>query len=74
MGKILLIVLVSVAVYFIVRGYARSLTGRVARRPPKPDEDMVRCRHCGLHLPRGESVAFDDAFFCSEEHRKLDVR
>jgi uncharacterized protein len=74
LGKIVLIVLVFVAVYFIVRGYARSLTGRVERRPPRPDEDMVRCRHCGVHLPRGESVISGDAFFCSEEHRKLDVR
>jgi uncharacterized protein len=74
LGKVLLIVLVLVAVYFIVRGYARTLTGKVTRRPPKPDEDMVRCRHCGVHLPRGESVGSGKDFFCSEEHRKLDVR
>jgi uncharacterized protein len=74
LGKILLIVLVFVAVYFIVRGYARSLSTRVEQQPPKPDEDMVRCRHCGLHLPRTESVSAGDAFFCSDEHRRLDVR
>ena len=71
LGKILLIVAVFAVIYLIVRGYARSLA---AKPPPAPgeSEDMVRCSHCGVHIPRGESHAKGDRFFCSEEHRKLD--
>ena len=72
LAKILLVVAVIAAVYFIVRAYARAL---VAKRPgeaeQKPPEDMVQCAHCGVHLPRGESVAAGGRFFCSTEHRQL---
>lgn len=47
------------------------------RRPSSPkleamrQQDMVRCEHCGIHLPANES--FDNAghHYCSEEHLKL---
>jgi uncharacterized protein len=32
---------------------------------------MVRCIHCGVHLPRSESITSEGKFFCSEEHRRL---
>ena len=72
MAKILLIIVVFAAVYFIVRGYARAVTrSRSTETSIKGDEDMVQCRHCGVHLPRSESLGAGDAFFCSEEHRRL---
>ena len=72
MGKILLVVVVIVAVYFIVRAYARALAAKQQHDvEPKPVEDMVQCSHCGVHLPRGDSVAADGRFFCSVEHRQL---
>ena len=72
MAKILLIIAVFAAVYFVVRAYARAMTrGQVEEPRIKGDEDMVRCRHCGVHLPRSESLGTGDALFCSEEHRRL---
>jgi uncharacterized protein len=71
LAKILLIAVVFAAVYLIVRGYARSLKPEPPAHPRKPEEDMVRCRHCGLHLPRGESVTRQGGHFCSEEHSRL---
>jgi uncharacterized protein len=29
---------------------------------------MVRCEHCGVHLPRSESHASGGKVFCSEDH------
>jgi uncharacterized protein len=75
LAKILLLIAVGAAVYFIVRGYARSVSrARDAESAgPAADahEDMVRCTHCGVHLPRSESSQVDGGFFCSEEHRRL---
>jgi len=76
LGKFLLIVVVGIAVYFIVRAYARSL----GAKPPGQSEgagageDMVRCAHCGVLLPSSESVESDGARFCSEEHRRVATR
>ena len=71
LAKILLIVVVFAAVYFLLRGYARSFGARPPQDRMRNGEDMVRCRHCGLHLPRGESLSAEGDFYCSEEHRRL---
>ncbi|WP_164878303.1 PP0621 family protein [Pollutimonas thiosulfatoxidans] len=37
----------------------------------KPMESMVRCEHCGIHLPRSEAVLTDGRTWCSQEHARL---
>lgn len=32
---------------------------------------MVRCVHCGLHVPENEAVRRGDDAFCSREHAEL---
>ena len=32
-------------------------------------QNMVRCAHCGLHLPEKEAVASPQAIYCSAAHR-----
>jgi uncharacterized protein len=35
-------------------------------------ESMVRCAHCGVHIPVSEALGHPaEAVFCSEEHRLL---
>jgi uncharacterized protein len=53
---------------------------RAARRgenpPPRvpsqaalaPREDMVRCAHCGVHLPGSDAVRSGERLYCSAEH------
>lgn len=42
--------------------------------PLKHPESMVRCEHCGIHMPRSEAVLSDGHIWCSQEHAKLGVR
>jgi uncharacterized protein len=42
--------------------------------PIKPPESMVRCAHCGIHMPRSEAVLMKGQTWCSEDHAKLGVR
>jgi uncharacterized protein len=37
-------------------------------------ESMVRCAHCGIHLPRSEAVLISGKTWCSKEHARLGVR
>lgn len=72
MAKILLIVVVFAAVYFIVRAYARGVAKRQSESArANRVEDMVRCSHCGLHLPRSDSTRLGERYFCSKEHQRL---
>ncbi|MGE5115291.1 MAG: PP0621 family protein [Betaproteobacteria bacterium] len=64
--------LVILAVFVIVLWLARSSGRRSAVRRPPPAgkiEDMVRCAHCGLHLPRGEALPGRGGLYCGEAHR-----
>ena len=50
---------------------------RATRRgapPVQQGEAMVRCAHCGIHLPRSEAVLTQGKTWCSQEHAKLGVR
>jgi uncharacterized protein len=72
MVKIVLLVLGLIFVYWILKSYRRGIDRREAAPPAAAGEDMVRCAHCGLHLPRSESIATQGAYYCGVEHQRLD--
>jgi uncharacterized protein len=71
LAKFLLLIAVFVIAYMVIK--SGSKRGDGAKRPPGSgrEEDMVRCKICGLHLPRSESLRSGDEFFCSEEHLRI---
>lgn len=38
--------------------------------PPPGPQEMVRCAHCGVHLPLGDAVVGRIGQYCSHEHRQ----
>jgi len=71
-AKFLLVIAVFIVVYLFLRSYRR----RVEAAPPpaaaaKHGEDMVRCRICGVHLPKSEAVTSRGEIYCSKEHLHL---
>jgi uncharacterized protein len=67
-GKIVLLVIGLLLAYAVYQSY-RKRAGRQGPRTHKGNEDMVRCEHCGLHLPRSESLLASGKFYCSAEHQ-----
>ena len=65
MSRLLMLVAIGGAVYWLLRSYGKG----VSRQDPPVVEDMVRCAHCGVHIPRGESISSGGNFFCSAGHR-----
>ncbi|MEN6628861.1 MAG: PP0621 family protein [Sulfuricella sp.] len=57
-------------VYRILKSRGRS-TKRNEASTNVVGEDMVRCIHCGINLPRSESIISHGEFFCTHEHRQL---
>jgi len=68
-GKLVLFLLIAWVAYLLLR------TGRRGRdneaKQPVGAEAMVRCAHCGLNVPVGESLTVSGRYYCSEEHRRL---
>lgn len=69
--KILLLLVVGFAVWAVIRNYQRSLGKPPASAGEKAAEDMVKCAHCGVNLPRSEAIYSDGDFFCMPEHKQL---
>ncbi|MBD8051453.1 PP0621 family protein [Limnohabitans radicicola] len=51
--------------------YTRSRQARPSDSQPSATapQDMVRCAHCGIHLPLGDAVSGEKGLYCSTEHR-----
>ena len=70
MSRLLLFLAIAAVVYLLIRSFRRNVPGKDVPGPDKAvAEDMVRCAHCGVHLPKGESVRAEGQDFCSVEHR-----
>lgn len=57
---------------------AKANGGANNSRPARPAavqqaEQMVRCAHCGIHLPRSEAVLNAGETYCGQEHARLGV-
>jgi len=69
MGRLLVLVLLVVAAVWLIRRALRAPTQ--GSDAPKKAEELVRCAHCGVHLPRAEARAAAGALYCTEEHARL---
>ena len=66
---LLLLAIIVLAGFWLAKRYG----GRSARSETaasRPEEDMVRCAQCGVHLPRSESLVTRDHYYCSAEHQR----
>ena len=41
-----------------------------ASPPQATPSTMVRCAHCGVHLPQAEAIAAGTLHYCSPQHRQ----
>lgn len=56
------------------RGQPRPPSGRAPDPTLGAVEPMVRCAHCGIHLPRSEALMKNGQTWCSDAHAQLGVR
>lgn len=68
MSRLLFFAVIAAIVYWLLKSYRKQL-------PRDEDvsvqaEDMVRCAHCGVHLPKQESFLASGEYYCSEAHRR----
>jgi uncharacterized protein len=73
MGKLLVLIVLVLAGVWLVKRALLNAARRDEGAPPaaKGSEELVRCAHCGLLLPRGEARQAGGAIYCSEEHARL---
>ena len=68
--RILLIALIAWLLLRMLRNWADKKTLSRQNRGEEL-ETMVRCQHCGLHVPKHEALESDNKYYCSREHLRL---
>lgn len=68
MVKILLLAIIVWLLFLIIKRYNRSLRSGSAKT--NESAVMVQCQHCGLHIPKEDSIAEEGQYYCCEEHRQ----
>jgi len=74
MLRVVLLLLGVVALVWLLRRAFDPKAERsdAVRAEAKPEvDDLVRCAHCGVHVPRIEAQAREGRHFCSREHARL---
>ncbi|MCW3147197.1 PP0621 family protein [Stutzerimonas stutzeri] len=62
------IALIAVAIWLW-----RRMVRKPVRRKPEPSAlPMVRCAHCGVHLPQDQAVQDKERWYCSRAHLEQD--
>ncbi|MCB2253262.1 PP0621 family protein [Pseudomonas chlororaphis] len=60
------IALIAAAVW-LWRKFKQPTSGASAPREPNA-APMVRCAHCGVHLPRDRALSLEQQWYCSQGH------
>lgn len=75
MARLILFAVVVYALVWLLRraleGHGASESRATSPRAAADAGELVRCAHCGVHLPRSESRTISGRLYCSDEHARL---
>jgi uncharacterized protein len=79
MKFLLVFAVLFIAIYIWRRNRREELQSRPPPPPSRPravgaPHDMVRCAHCGLHLPAADALSGPGGVYCSPAHRNAGPR
>ena len=68
--RFLILILAVWALIMVARRLLeRPKQSKRAEPQPVADDDMVKCAHCGVHIPAAEAVRDGGSAYCSDRHR-----
>ena len=80
MGRLFVVlVLLAVSLYVVklIKIKLDEPTPKLKKGSSRKENDdkskMVKCQHCGLHIPDNEAIKQGDKIFCSLEHAKEEI-
>lgn len=67
--KYLLVLMVVGVAFWIWRNNRKdALQARQPRQAPRVPQAVVRCAHCGVHVPQTDAVVRNGVSYCCVEH------
>lgn len=74
MKYLLVFAVIFIALWLFRRSQRKEEKRRAKPPPSRPavgnPQAMVRCAHCGVHLPAADAIGGPGAVYCSTAHRQ----
>jgi len=67
MSRLIFIIVIIALVYWLFKSYRKKVLKQ--EEPPKTQE-MVGCAHCGINVPKNESLFVDGKYYCCAAHSR----
>lgn len=67
MSRLILIIVIIAIVYLLLKSFRKQLP---KEDEPSKTQDMVACAHCGINLPKSESVMENGKYYCCTAHSR----
>lgn len=61
-------VIIALLAWLLYRAFKARFGNNNSKTPSTPQQTMVKCAQCELHLPQERAVKMDDQWYCSREH------
>lgn len=70
MLRLLFWIVVIFAAIWLWRKFKAPAASNQSHRAPREQDapQMVRCAHCGVHLPRDRALSVQQQWYCSQAH------
>lgn len=67
------LIVIGLIIWLLYRIFLRVLhkPGKSRQAPPPRGitRDIVKCAHCGIHIPVDEALRQNEVYYCCAEHR-----
>jgi len=67
------ILVIALVVWLLIRMLRNWMDRKAVKRSTTPEQinTVVRCAHCGLHIPQQEAIQVEGHYYCCKEHGKI---
>lgn len=68
MARVLLLIVLVWLVYVVIKRafFSQHISNSSQQNPqPEPEQKMIQCAVCGMHVPESESIKKDDLVLCN---------
>lgn len=70
MARLLTLIALFVLAWWLWQRFTRLKRSRP--QATTKSQPMVRCVHCGTHVPQGEALTHDNRWYCCRDHLEQD--
>jgi len=72
--RILIIALLVWIAYSLLRRYLKNKQFKRPSFKKFMPQKILKCEICATHVPEQEAIVFKGRYYCSEEHKRLDIK